>query len=468
MILRNRIFWTGFVLIAAYHVYNGLAAWYPALPAFSGRINIAPLSVLFPNARQVTNSYGVFSPPIYFSVIAFAFFLDSRISLSLGLSNLAWVMFGAFLIGNGMQVGNSLMGAQNANFIRFGAYVGIAVMILYTGRRFFRDAVLATLGIGSGAQVPPYVAWAGRGLAAATAAAVWGLYTTGLSMFWSLLLTGTVLLVFLVMGRMVAETGLFFLKPQWMPVGIFTAMFGFEMIGPTQYILMALACTLLLGDPRETLMPFILNGLKLGESAPGGDSRGGTGRLGAALLLMVFVSFFVAGAVTMTTQYNRGLSSDTFGNRSIPAVPFQFLDRQVSELASRGMLSEVTAATAAGTPFRPSPEPGALPWIFGGVAVVLLFAFARLRFSKWPFHPVIFLVWGTVPIIRFGTSFLIGWMIKEAVVNTTGAKGFRTLKPLMVGVIAAEVLAAIGWGTVALLYYRNTGLPPINYFIFPR
>lgn len=67
---------------------------------------------------------------------------------------------------------------------------------------------------------------------------------------------------------------------------------------------------------------------------------------------------------------------------------------------------------------------------------------------------------------RFSGSFFIGWMIKEAVVKTTGAKGFRLVKPLMVGLIAAEVLAAIGWGIVALLYYRSTGLPPTQYQIF--
>jgi len=432
-------------------LYNGLASWFPAVPGFSGRIDISPLTVLFPNARQVPNAHGVFSPRIHFSVIAFAFFLDSRISLSLGLSNLVWVMFGAVLISNGVQMGGSLMGAENGNLVRFGAYLGIAATILYTGRRFYRDAALATFGMGGTRQVPAYIAWAGRGLAAATGQAGNGVHATGLP----------------VMGRMVAETGLFFLKPQWMPVGILTALFGFEMIGPTQYLLMALASTLLVGDPRETLMPYILNGLKLGESATGDEPRG-QGRLGVALLLMVIVSFFVAGAVTLHTQYNRGLSGDTFANRHMPAVSFQFLDRHVSELSARGSLSEVVAATASGTPFRPSPEQGAVPWILGGVAVVLLFAFARLRFTRWPFHPVIFLVWGTFPIVRFGMSFLLGWMIKEAVVKTTGAKGFRTMKPLMVGMIAAEVLAAIGWGIVSLLYYRNTGLPPINYDIFPR
>jgi hypothetical protein len=467
-ILYNKIFWLGFLFVAVYHTYNGLATWFPAIPGFSGRINLGPLTVLFPNARQVVNMHGLFNPLIFFSVIAFAFFLDSRISLSLGVTNLIWVMFGAFLLANGMQLVGGPTGPGSGVLISFGAYLGIAVMIVYTGRRYYRDAALASFGLGAKQEIPAHVAWAGRGMLLATLVAVYGLYAAGMNVFWASLLTLVLLLMFLVMGRMVAETGLFFMKPLWVPASVITALFGFEMIGPTQFVLMALATALLAGDPRETLMPFILNGLKLGESATGDEPRG-QGRLGVALLLMVFVSFFVAGAVTLHTQYNRGLSSaDRFATQGVPAGPFRNLDRNVSELAARGTLSQVVAETTAGTPFRISPGSGVVPWVLGGFVVVLLFAFARLRFTRWPFHPVIFLVWGSFPIIRFGASFFIGWMIKEAVVKTTGAKGFRTVKPMMVGVIAAEVVAAIVWGTVSLIYYRNTGLPPINYNIFPR
>lgn len=465
-ILQNKLFWLGFAFILIYHLYNGTATWFPGLPAFPAYIDLSPLSVLFPNARQVSGYWGVIRPSVFFSVIAFAFYLDSRISLSLGLSSFVWVVFGAFMVGNGIQVGNDTMGAENGNLLRMGAYIGFTMMILYTGRRYYREAALATLGISGHRELPRYVVWAGRGLAAASALAVFGLYTAGLTWFWAVLLTLTVLMMFLVLGRIVAETGAFFLQPVWLPVGVFTALFGFDAIGPTQYIVMALASVLLVGDPRETLMPYILNGLKLGNSATRAGGKG-TGRLGLALLVMVLVSFFVAGAVTLRFQYNEGVSGDQWANRGLPSMPFQSLDRNISELTSRGTLSEVTAATATGTLPRPSPEKGALLWMLTGLSLVLIFAIARLRLTWWPFHPVLFLVWGTFPLFRFWFSFLLGWVIKEAVVKTVGAKGFHTLKPLMVGVISAEVLAAIAWGIVSLVYYRQTGLPPTTYRIFP-
>ena len=67
----------------------------------------------------------------------------------------------------------------------------------------------------------------------------------------------------------------------------------------------------------------------------------------------------------------------------------------------------------------------------------------------------------------FGPSFLLGWMIKSAVVNTTGARGYHQVKPLMVGVFAGELTCGLVWMLVGALYYFNTGKTPVTYAIFP-
>lgn len=467
LILSNRIFWIGFGVISLLHLQNGLATWFPVLPAFPMTIDFTPLAELFPNARRVPNAMrGLFSFPVYPSVIAFAFFLDSRASLSLGLANFFWVFFGSFLIANGIMVGSSYMGGENGPLLRFGAYLGFGLMILYTGRRYYKEALLETLGRRAKTPMPGYVAWAGRGMALGVVLSIYGLHMAGLSFFWALLLTLVCMNIFLVIGRIVAETGAFFLQPQWLPIGVFTTLFGLEAIGPTPYIIMALASALLVGDPRTTLMPFLLNGLKLGDTASGRE-KPVTGRLGVWLLAMVLISFVVAGSMTLWLQYNRGVSGDQWANRVLPSMPFFNLDRMVGELAASGDLSEVTRATSEQAFPRPSPERGAVMWLLIGIGLVLVFAFARLRLTWWPFHPVLFLVWGTHPISLFGGSFFIGWLIKEGVVKTFGTKGFHLLKPLMVGAISAEVLSAILWGIVSIVYYLTTGRPPLTYRIFP-
>ncbi|TVR47693.1 MAG: hypothetical protein EA425_15430 [Puniceicoccaceae bacterium] len=466
-ILSNRIFWIGFGFIALLHLQNGLATWFPVLPTFPMTLNFGALAELFPNARRVPGAWaGIFVPFLYPSVIAFAFFLDARTSLSLGLTNFFWTVFGAVLIANGVSVGTSQVSGENGPLLRFGAYLGFGLMILYTGRRYYKDAFLETLGRKAPAPMPGYVAWAGRGMALGVVLAIYGLHHAGLNFFWSLLITALCLNLFLVMGRIVAETGTFFAQAQWMPVGIFTALFGMEAIGPTPYIIMAVASSLLVGDPREILMPYLLNALKLGDAAS--DKKNPvTGRLGVWILVMVVVSFVVAGTATLLIQYNRGITGDPWANRSLPSMPYFNLDRMVGDLAASGELSAVTRSTSQQAFPRPVPVRGAVMWTLMGAGLVLSFAFARLRLTWWPFHPVIFLVWGTFPMTRFGISFLLGWMIKQGIVKTFGTKGFHHLKPLMVGIISAEVLAAVLWGIVAIVYYMNTGRPPTTYRVFP-
>jgi hypothetical protein len=80
---------------------------------------------------------------------------------------------------------------------------------------------------------------------------------------------------------------------------------------------------------------------------------------------------------------------------------------------------------------------------------------------------VIFLVWGTYPLNRFWFSFFAGWMIKSAVTRVGGAKQYHAVKPMMVGLIAGELSAAMLWTVIGLCYYFATGKTPLKYTILP-
>jgi hypothetical protein len=102
-----------------------------------------------------------------------------------------------------------------------------------------------------------------------------------------------------------------------------------------------------------------------------------------------------------------------------------------------------------------------------GLFLVLGTSAARLRLPWWPLHPVAFLVWDTYPIIVFGPSFLLGWVIKAAVVGLGGASAHHALRPSMIGVIAAELVGGLFWIVVGIVYYFATGQRPASYAIFP-
>lgn len=103
-----------------------------------------------------------------------------------------------------------------------------------------------------------------------------------------------------------------------------------------------------------------------------------------------------------------------------------------------------------------------------GVIAVLFFSFLRLRVPWWPLHPVMFLLWATYPMSMTCHSFFLGWMLKKAAVRFGGIRMARVLRPLMIGIIAGEILAAVIFMIVGFLYYLDTGQKPLPYRWFPR
>lgn len=462
-VARSRLFWMAFVTLVAIHGLNGLHAWFPEVPAIPNKLDFGPFDRLFPNAVRIDGQYGWFTPTIYLSVIAFSFFLSTNVSFSLGISHLLFFALGSALIVNGVQIDSGLAG--RSNMLRTGAYLAVAILIAYTGRRYFANVAASALGWPRAAETPRYATGAMRVLAAATLASVLVLRTAGLSVPLAAGFVALVLVTFLVVARIVTETGAFFVNTSWLPVGALVAAVGFEAIGPTGFIVLALASVMLIIDSRELLMPYLANGLKLADREGGAPPP----RLAPWLLAMMLVGFVAAGVVTLYLQYNHSVTQvgNSHGTHTLPRYAFDAFVRYAAESSAEGRLAAATGAAGFARLGLIRPDLDALGWLAGGFALAFLAAALRLRLPWWPLHPVAFLVWDTYPIIMFGPSFLLGWMVKSAVVGTSGARGYHAVKPLMVGVIAGELLSGLGFMVIGAAYYFVTGRTPVAYSIFP-
>jgi hypothetical protein len=354
---------------------------------------------------------------------------------------------------------------MGANLMRFGSYLAAALMILYTGRRYYASVVAASLGRRRSPDTPSSAVWGSR-LAAMVAAVTVGLLrSAGLGWGMAAAFVGLELIVFLVMARMIAETGTFFMQHQWAPVGVLTGLLGFEAVGPEAYIALAVGSTLLFSDSRELLMPYLTNALKIVDRDDGPTPA----RTAPWMALVIGVGMVVAGTATLWLQYNHGATQvgNPYATDYLPLVAFDGLAQRIAAATADGSLARATAAEGLGRLLNASPDSSALLWVSVGLAFSLGAAVARLRWAWWPLHPIAFLVWGTYPIAMFGPSFLIGWMIKAAVVGTTGARGYHQVKPLMIGVIAGELLIGLFWMLFGAGYYFITDRAPASYSIFP-
>lgn len=465
-VARNRIFWIGLAVPVVIHLINGIHVWFPQFPEIPLTLDFGGMRELFPNARQMWMSNAYFMPTLYLSVIAFAFFLSTSVSFSLGISQLMWVMLGSAMLAGGQTFDSEVgVGVSKGNMIRFGAYLGATAIILYTGRRYYLNVAASMVGLPRDGDTPAYAPWAARGLVLCCVLAVVVLTSGGLGWWMAVLFVAIAVMLFLVMSRISAETGLIFMQAWWMPFGVLTALLGVEAIGPTTYIVLALASTTLVGDPRESLMPFLTNGLKMADHPADGATPG---KAMPWLGIMIVVGFFVAGALTLYMQYNFGIDAqDSWARQALPTMPFNELANNIKQMSSDGTLADATAATGLDRLALVRPESDAVPWMLAGVVLVIAVSAARLRLPWWPLHPVAFLVWGTYPMSQFAAAFLVGWGVKTAVIRTGGVKSYHRVKPLMVGAITGELLMALGWIIVGASYYWATGLQPKVYRIFP-
>ena len=87
-----------------------------------------------------------------------------------------------------------------------------------------------------------------------------------------------------------------------------------------------------------------------------------------------------------------------------------------------------------------------------GLILVLLFSGLRLRYHWWPVHPVLFLICGTYVSGYWWLGFLLGWAVKSVVTRFGGNASYQRNKPLLIGLVAGEILAAILWSIIGPIF----------------
>ncbi len=466
-IASNRLFWIGLGVVAAVHLWNGWRAWNPQLPlpSINRVIDLTSLMKLFPNAARVPGSWCLFYGVIYPSVIGFGFFIQTRVTFSLGLSLVLWTLLGSLLMSFGLTLNNGLLSVgANGTALRFGAYVGMTVMILYFGRRHYFNVLKGMVGLPRATETPAYTVWAGRGMVLFTAGAVYLMtHFGGMAPLFSILFVLLLLMAGLVLARINVETGLFYCQPDWYAGTMLAGLFGLQGVGPTGLLLLLLASLVMMGDPREAIGPYLANGLQLSDRIGSAKPRATAPWMG----LMIVAGFVVALAATLLLQYNHGLSTDGWP-RYMPVAVFNETTKGINHLRATEELSSSTGLSSFASLAHASPDPTVLTWAAVGLVLVLTCALARLRLPWWPLHPVIFLIWGTYPAGMFAVSFLLAALVKWAVIRIGGERSYQRVKPLMVGLIAGDVLMIVVWSIIGAVIYLTNGSRPVSiYRILP-
>ena len=150
----------------------------------------------------------------------------------------------------------------------------------------------------------------------------------------------------------------------------------------------------------------------------------------------------------------------------MPNLPFYESGKQLADLSAYNQLDRAMNLCSLERWFSATPKLSYLAWFVVGGALFTVTWFARVRWSWWPLHPVLFLVWGSRGLQIYGVSFLLGYLLKAATQSLGGDWLHRRARVLALGVICGELVAAIGWILVGVVYHAVTGLTPKPYWIY--
>jgi hypothetical protein len=465
-VFYSRTFWVGFAAVFLVRLNNGLCEWFPNfLVPVNLTLNFAALTTLWPWVLDVPLAgYSLFVVTAYPLAIAFAFLVSSEISLTLGLTQILWTLAAAPMVKAGIDLSTDYgLGGWSA-WQRVGSYTAFTLMLVYAGRHYYGEVLLKALRFWRRRESDDGAVWACRLALLAAAGLVLLLLRLGLELPFAIATVGLILMSFVVVSRISAETGLFFIHARWQPFAALLAMCGGYAMGLRSLVVSALACMILCFDHSQFLMAYLSNGLKIGARLGIRPARISSLTLGmyvggAALALLI--------ALCATYEYGTPLQC-AFSYRQTPMMPFQAADSELLRLTAIGAADEVRQ----------------LPWYLRlhglrptssfvwaatlGFVGVGLFSVLRLRLPWWPLHPVLFLVWATWPAVLLWSSFLLGWLVKRLSLKFGGFELVRKLRPLMIGVIAAEIAAALCFMAAGALYFAITGARPVYYQFFPR
>lgn len=463
-VLCNRLFWTGFGVIFLIRLNNAAHVWYPEyMIPIKLTYSFRPFGVIWPSIYKAPFGANLLVLRLFPIVIAFAFFLSSEISLTLGLTQPLWALLAIPMVTMGVTLGTQYGKGGWAGWQRAGSYIALTLMLLYTGRQYYRETLVRALAVWRRKLPEEANIWACRVCVISTLLLIGLTMGLGLELPFSV---GTILLMlmtFLIVSRISAETGLFWIHPRWQPYGALLGLFGCCAMKPEAIIISALVCMVLCINQGEALMPYLCNGLKLCEKV----------KLDLPKVTGITLGMYVAGVllavvVVLAASYDVGTPIGyTWSYKRIPTMPFRNVEPEVLQLKATGLFE-----TAENLPWHKrltyiQPKKNFL-WAAGfGFVAVIVFSILRLRLPWWPLHPMLFLLWATWPMIVISHSFLLGWAIKKAVVRFGGSSAVKKLKPLMVGIIAGEIAGAFFCMLAGIIYYICTGEKQLSYRFIP-
>jgi len=420
-LFRNRVFWITAASVFVLHLLEGASHYNPErVPAVPLGWN---LQRLFSEDPWRFLPRYIYETRFYFAFIGIAYFMPNRISFSVWFFAIAYALYRVVL--RMYFPGVSDWGTVSDH--RAGAYLMLAAFIVWLGRahwaHVFRCVFRRPASEEDARDRTAGIAF----LAGCFGIWVW-LVLNGMQWGWALTWLGFAFVVAIVITRIVAETGVPFVRS-------YTQHFGLMKLAPTAWISAAsiffsfVGGTLISLHSRVCAATMATHGLGLNEAAGPRRQR----HLALVLIGVLVLGLVICGATHLSIGYRHGMSLD---GRLQPLGWFDGLSKNLQRWLPERRAGELSRPTYGGT------------HVLVGMGMAGGLQWACLSMPKWPIHPVGILLAYTSYGRRTWFSIFVGWLIKTLLVRFGGARLFRAARPAFLGLIVGEILAAVFWGIV--------------------
>lgn len=458
-IFYSRVFWTGFLLVFAIYLVNGLSQWFPQVVSVPLRYNQRVLEREFPFLSRYggTLVYSLFRGWFYPFIVGIAVLISAEMSLSCWAGYLLMIIGSAvFFLFTGIAIQT-----HHEQSMHLGMYVGMTLMILYYGRREYTSIVRQAFLPGHSSDPAVHAAAAAcRRSLCAFALLVALLYVAGLDWLVALALVTALGMVLLLGARAAAEAGLPWLAGfSGMATAFPLKFMGPAAIGPRNLAVLAVIGGMLSANLENNLAAQQTTCAKLAE----GVFRGQW--FHRILILAMCVSVFIAVGVQWRNVYRHGGRHEARMQRDLRG-DLERAQREIIPLQLEGHAQGLDATRGLAKLPLLQPDRDVLVCFAFGAALVAACGIMRLRFVWWPLHPLPLLFANTWAMSRLYPSFFLGWVIKTALVKIGGGRFYQASRPFFIGVIFGNIMGAGIWYVVAALQFWLTGREPPQILFF--
>jgi len=418
-ILSNRFLWIGCVVALVIHLLRGLHRYWPVIPHLQISYGFGHLITERPWVALV-QGWPLWGR-IYLAVVGVTYFLQLDVSFSL------WFFFFCYKLQEVCMSAFSIQGISTQHQV-MGADLVLIGFLIWMSRRHLREVFEVTVGRRSDPE--------NDGEAMSYQKAVIGIIISSVALVAILCFVGMSLLVsiafLLLLGMMititcwmVANAGMLLVNVGIAPFSFLTIFFGTRSLGRANLTLLGFDRSVVSTWSSESLMPYVLQSLRLSDKAPAHRRK-----LVPLIIVSILVAVIIAYFSSLKFIYHQGAFN---------------LERWVYNIGYHGLSK---ANRAIQNPYDPN-LPAILSSGFGATITGFLL-YMRHRFLWWPFHPIGYIVGVTYAPCHLWFSTLLGWGIKILVLKFFGVGAYRRFRPLFLGLIIGEYFMSALWIFVGL------------------